>query len=331
MTNKKAVGIIGMGYYVPEKILTNQDLEKIVDTSNEWIVERTGVKERRIASENEATSDLAIKASLEALKNANVLADELDLVIVATATQDMAFPSVACLVQNAIGAKRAAAFDLTAGCSGFVYAFVTASQFIQNGLYKKILIIGSETLSKITNWEDRNTCVLFGDGAGAAVVSEVDEGFGLLGCELGANGGGGDLLKLPAGGSRKPASQETINNKEHYIHMDGNEVFKFAIKIMGEAALKSIERAGLKPEDIDLLVPHQANNRIILSAAKKLKMPMEKVLVNVERYGNTSAASIPIVMNEALKDGRIKKGTVLTLVGFGAGLTWAACTMRWAV
>lgn len=325
-----SVGIIGTGYYVPEKILTNFDLENMVETNNEWIVERTGISERRIADENVPTSEIAIHAAENALKNAGVSPEEIDLIIFATLTPDTVIPSAACIIQNKLKAVNAAAFDLSAACSGFVYGISVGSQFIKSGMYKKVLVVAAETLSKLINWEDRNTCILFGDGAGAAVLSQVEDGYGILGIELGADGSGGDFLNVPASGSLHPATTKTIEDKLHYIHMNGSEVFKFAIKIMGEAALKSLDAAGLKPEDIDCLIPHQANIRIIKSAAKRLSLPMEKVVVNVDKYGNTSAASIPIALSEAVESSRIKKGDVIVLVGFGAGLTWASCVMKWA-
>jgi len=325
-----SVGIIGTGYYVPEKILTNFDLENMVETNNEWIVERTGISERRIADENVPTSEIAIHAAENALKNAGVSPEEIDLIIFATLTPDTVIPSAACIIQNKLKAVNAAAFDLSAACSGFVYGISVGSQFIKSGMYKKVLVVAAETLSKLVNWEDRNTCILFGDGAGAAVLSQVEEGYGILGIELGADGSGGDFLNVPASGSLHPATTKTIEDKLHYIHMNGSEVFKFAIKIMGEAALKSLDVAGLKPEDIDCLIPHQANIRIIKSAAKRLSLPMDKVVVNVDKYGNTSAASIPIALSEAVESSRIKKGDVVVLVGFGAGLTWASCVMKWA-
>lgn len=325
----RAVGILGIGHYVPEKIVTNFDLEKIVDTSDEWITERTGIKQRHIAAPEQATSDMSVIAAQRALADAGVAPEELDLVILATASPDHAFPSTACLVQDRIGAKNAAAFDLSAGCSGFVYSLGVASQMVKSGLYNKILIIGAETLSSIINWQDRNTCVLFGDGAGAAVVGEVEEGYGVLGIDLGADGSGGKYLFQPAGGSRKPASEETVANHEHTIHMNGPEVFKFAIQIMGKTAKTALANAGMKPEELDLLVPHQANLRIITSAAKRLKMPMEKVWVNVDKYANTSAASIPIALCEAQSAGALKKGDNVLLAGFGAGLTWAAIVLKW--
>ncbi len=326
----RSVGILGIGHYVPEKILTNFDLEKMVDTSDEWITERTGIKQRHIAAAEEATSDLALNAGRKALADAGVKAEELDLIIVATASPDHAFPSTACLVQDRIGAVNAAAFDLSAGCSGFVYSLGVASQMIKTGLYKKALIIGAETLSRIMNWKDRNTCVLFGDGAGAAVIGEVEDGYGVLGIDLGADGSGGKYLYQPAGGSRKPASQETIDGYEHTIHMNGPEVFKFAIQIMGKTAKTALKNAGMKPEELDMLFPHQANLRIISSAAKRLKMPMEKVWVNVDKYANTSAASIPIALCEAQEAGVLKKGDNILLVGFGAGLTWSAIVLKWS-
>ncbi len=329
MKNEHGVGILGLGIFVPEKILTNQDLEKMVDTSDEWIVERTGIRERHIADENTATSDLATHAAEKALAEAGMSPDELDLIIVCTATPDMFFPSVACLVQANLHATKAAAFDLAAGCTGFMYGIATGTQFIRSGFYKKVLVIGAETLTKIMDYTDRNTCVLFGDGAGAVVLGECQSGYGILGLDLGADGTGGDLLKLPAGGSRIPASAESVANRLHFVHMNGNEVFKFAVKVMGETAVKALDNAGLAAGDIDLLIPHQANIRIIQSAAKRLKMPMDKVMVNVDKYGNTSSASIPIALREAIDAGRIKDGDIIVAVGFGAGLTWASCVIKW--
>lgn len=326
----RAVGILGMGHYVPEKILTNFDLEKMVETSDQWITERTGIKQRHIAAPEEATSDLCYNVAMIALKDAGVAPEELDLVIVATASPDHVFPSTACLVQDRIGAKNAAAFDLAAGCSGFVYSLGVASQMIATGLYKHALIIGAETLSRIMNWTDRNTCVLFGDGAGAAVLGPVEEGYGVLGIDMGADGSGGKYLIQPAGGSRNPASPETVEANDHTIHMNGPEVFKFAIQIMGKTAKRALAKANMKAEDLDMLFPHQANLRIISSAAKRLKMPMEKVWVNVDKYANTSAASIPIALCEAQAAGALKKGDNILLDGFGAGLTWASIVLKWS-
>lgn len=325
----KGVGIIGVGSYAPEKVITNKDLEKIVETSDEWIVSRTGIKQRHVVEPGIATSDLAAQAAERALADAGVTADEIDLIIVATATPDMLFPSTACLVQDKIKASNAAAFDLSAGCSGFAYGLVTGSQFIRTGLYKKVLVIGAEALSTILDWSDRNTCVLFGDGAGAAVLGEVPAGYGILGADLGADGSGGELLKIPAGGSRIPATRESVDQRLHHLQMSGNDVFKFAVKVMGEAAIKALDNSGLSHSDVDCLIPHQANIRIIQSAAKRLKLPMEKVIVNVDKYGNTSAASIPLAMDEAIKEGRLKNDDIIVLVGFGAGLTWASCVIKW--
>lgn len=324
-----SVGILGIGSCVPDKVLTNKDMEKIVDTSDEWIVERTGIRQRHIADADTATSDLATKAAQRALDHAGITASDIDLIIVATATPDMFFPSVACLVQNQIKADKAGAFDLAAGCTGFVYGVITGVQFIKTGLYKKILVIGAETLSKIMNWSDRNTCVLFGDGAGAVVLGETKQGYGIIGSHLGSDGAGGKFLSLPAGGSRIPATVESVAANLHFIHMDGSEVFKFATKVMGEAAKEALDHAGLSTDDIDCLIPHQANIRIIQSAAKRLKVPMDKVVVNVDKYGNTSSASIPIALEEAIKSGQIKNGDNVVLAGFGAGLTWAGCVVKW--
>ncbi len=322
------VGIVGTGSYVPEKVVTNKDLEKVMDTSDEWITTRTGIKERRIVKENEITSDMSYKAALRALEDAHVEPEDLDLIIVASVTPDMAFPATACIVQHRLGAKKAGAFDLEAGCSGFVYALSVGWQFVATGLYDKVLVIGAETLSKIVNWDDRNTAVLFGDGAGAAVLSPVDEP-GILSCELGSRGEGGELLKMEAGGSRLPASLDTVKEKKHTIYMAGNEVYKFAVRIMGEASLRVIEKAGLKKEDVDYLIPHQANIRIIDSARKRLGLSEDKVFVNLHKYGNTSSASVAIALDEAVKEGKISKGSNVVLVAFGAGLTWAAMALRW--
>lgn len=329
MMNLKSVGILSTGKYVPEKILTNADLEKMVDTNDEWIVTRTGMKERHIAREDEASSDLAYEAAIIALKKANLAPEDLDLILVATITPDSAFPSTACILQNRLGAKKAAAFDLSAACSGFIYGLASASNFIATGMYKNALVIGAECLSKITDYTDRNTCILFGDGAGAVVLGEVPAGRGFLSFELGADGSGGELLKLAGGGSRLPSSQSTVDNKQHYIYMAGSEVFKFAVRIMGNAAEEALRKAGLEKSDIDLLVPHQANIRIIQSAVHRLDLPEEKCMINLHKYGNVSAASIPLALAEADEEGRIKPGDCVVLVGFGGGLTWGATAIRW--
>jgi 3-oxoacyl-[acyl-carrier-protein] synthase III len=328
LLNKHA-GIIATGSYVPDKILDNAYFERTVDTNNEWIISRTGIEERRVADENTATSDLATKAALKAMEKSGTKPEEIDLIIVATVTPDFSFPSTACIVQKNLGAVNAAAFDLEAACSGFMYGMTIADSFVRSGVYKKILVIGAETLSKIVDYTDRNTCLLFGDGAGAVIIAEVEEGYGILGSHLGANGSAGHLLTLPAGGSRMPATEQTIKDRMHYVQMDGSEVFKFAIKIMGEAAEKALENCGLKKEDIDFLIPHQANTRIIESAVRRLKISPEKVFVNVNKYGNMSAASIAVALDEANEQNCLKDGDIVVLVGFGGGLTWGASVMRW--
>jgi 3-oxoacyl-[acyl-carrier-protein] synthase-3 len=325
----KSVGIVGTGRCLPEKILTNHELEKIVDTSDEWIRTRTGISERRISEADTATSDLATAAALKAMENAGVSAEEVDMIIVATVTPDMAFPSTACIVQSNLKAVNASAFDIEAACTGFIYGLSVGEKFISTGDAKTVLVIGAETLSKVCNWKDRNTCVLFGDGAGAAVLREVGKGEGILACALGAEGWKGETLTLPAGGSRMPASVETVKAGKHFIHMDGSEVYKFAVSIMPKATLRVIEKAGLNLEDIDYVVPHQANSRIVEAAARRLKMDGEKIFVNLNKYGNMSSASVPVALDEALEQGRIKKGDNVVLVGFGAGLTWGSCAMKW--
>lgn len=324
------VGILGTGAYLPEKVLTNHDIAKIIDTTDEWITSRTGIKERRITDEHTATSDLALEAAKRALEDAGVKAEDLDLIIVGTVTPDMLFPATACLLQAKLGAHKAAAFDLSVACSGFVYSLITASQFVASVTYQRVLVIGADTLSKILNWQDRSTCILFGDGAGAVVLGPAEEGTGLLSFELGSQGDLDEKLLVRAGGSRLPLTVENIDKRMHFLEMAGPEVYKFAVKIMGEAAARVIDKAGLSLEDIDYFVPHQANNRIIEAAAKRLKLSKEKVFKNVDKYGNTSAASVPVALDEAVKGGKIKKGDNIVLVGFGAGLAWAAATIRWS-
>ncbi|MGM0413823.1 MAG: beta-ketoacyl-ACP synthase III [Bacillota bacterium] len=325
--SKKAV-ITGVGKYLPEKVLTNYDLEEIVDTSDEWIKQRTGIEKRHIAADDQPTSDLALRAAKEALANAGLSGEDLDLIIVATVTPDMAFPATACIIQDKLGAKNAAAFDLEAGCSGFVYGLSVGSKFIEAGQYENVLIIGAETLSKIINWKDRGTCILFGDGAGAAVLQAGEEG-GILATHLGSDGSGSNTLYQEAGGSLKPASEETVAKNMHTISMEGNKVFRFAVKKMGSASLKVLNEAGLEPEDVDFFVPHQANTRIISAAAKRLKLDEDNVIVNLPEYGNTSSASVPIALAEAVENNRIKDGDILVLVAFGAGLTWASAVLEW--
>lgn len=324
------VGISGVGSYVPENKVTNHDLSKIVDTSDEWIVGRTGIEERRIASDDMATSDLGTLAAKKALEDARVKPEDIDLIIVATVTADHAFPSTACIIQKNIGAMKAAAFDINVGCSGFVYGLSIGENFIKSGTYEKVLVIGAETLSRVVDWEDRNTCVLFGDGAGACVLERCEEGSGILSSELGSDGTNGQVLSQPAGGSRLPASIETLEDRLHYIKMDGKEVFKFAVRVMEKASINALEKADLNLDDLDFLVPHQANMRIIDAAAKKLKLEKNRICVNLNKYGNMSSASIPIALDEAVKDNRIKNGDNILLVAFGAGLTWASMTIKWS-
>lgn len=306
------VGIIGIGRYVPENVVTNQDLEKTLDTSDEWIRTRTGIRERRIAPDDMNTSHMALLAAKRAIKDANIQPEEIDLILTATVTPDQSFPTISCMIQEQIGAKKAAAMDISAACSGFMYGMVTAKQFIENGVYKYILVIGAEKLSKITDWNDRSTAVLFGDGAGAVVIGQVSPGRGILSFELGADGSGGKHLY-----------------QEKYISMNGREVFKFAVRQMGESAVRVIEKAGLTKEDIDFLIPHQANIRIMEAARQRLDLPVEKMSNTVGKYGNTSAASIPISIVEDLEAGRIKEDDLVVMVGFGGGLTWGAILMRW--
>ncbi|CAG7623220.1 beta-ketoacyl-ACP synthase III [Paenibacillus allorhizosphaerae] len=325
----QAVGVLGTGKYVPERVLTNHDLENMVDTNDEWIVTRTGIRERRIASPEQASSDLAYEASKIALNKAGIAPEEIDLIIVATITPDMSFPSTACILQDKLGAKKAAAFDLSAACSGFIYSLANATNFIATGTYKYALVVGAECLSKITDYTDRNTCILFGDGAGAVVLGPVAEGRGFKSFELGADGTGGDLLKIAGGGSRCPASPQSLEGKQHFIYMAGAEVFKFAVRIMGSAAEDALRKAGIAKSEVDLLVPHQANIRIIQSALQRLDLSEDKCMINLDKYGNVSAASIPIALAEADEEGRVKEGDCIVLVGFGGGLTWGASVLIW--
>jgi 3-oxoacyl-[acyl-carrier-protein] synthase-3 len=323
------VGIIGIGSYVPPGTLTNADLEKIVDTNDEWIKERTGISKRHRADDKTATSDLAKHAASRALADAGLTAEDIDMLIVATATPDKFFPSTACIVQKEIGAVKACAFDVSAACSGFLYGLSVAENFVKAGRYKRILVIGAETLTKIVDWTDRGTCVLFGDGAGAAVVGEVGEGRGFIAAMLASDGTMGDLLELPAGGSRMPASEATIKGGLHFVKMEGNKLFKAAVKAMSSAAAAVLAETGYTEDDLDLFVPHQANLRIIDSTAARLKIPREKILINIGEYGNTSAASIPIALDEAKHNGKLKEGMLVEMVSFGGGLTWASTLMRW--
>lgn len=323
-------GITGIGASLPEKVLTNYDLEKMVDTSDEWITTRTGIRERRIAAENIAASDLSSGAAKQAMEMAKLKPEEIDLIIVCTVTPDMMYPSTAAIVQNNIGASNASAFDLSAGCTGFIYGVTTAKQFVKSGFYKHIIVIGCDVLSRVTDFTDRNTCILFGDGAGAVVVSRTEEE-GIIDEYIKAEGSGGKFLSLPGGGSRFPASLETIEKKMHYTYMEGTEVFKFAVKAMPEAVNNLMNRVSSSIDEIDYLIPHQANIRIIESAAKRLGMPMHKIGMTIDKYGNMSSASIPVTLYDDFMEKKIKKGDKIVLVGFGAGLTYGAVLINWLI
>jgi len=329
MTNKERTQILGTGYAVPDRVLTNRELESMVDTSDEWIITRTGIRERRICSPDWATSDLALLAAEKAIKNAEIEAGDLDLILVATVTPDMVFPSTACLLQGRLGADKAAAFDISAGCTGFIYALAVADRFLMAGDYRYILVVGAETLSRITDYTDRNTCVLFGDGAGAVVVGRGSGANGILSTYLAADGSGESLLYLPAGGSRMPATHQTVDEHLHYIRMQGNEVFRFAVNAIPECVRQVLEPAGVSIDEIDHFVFHQANIRILQTAVKRMKIPWEKTIVNIERYGNMSAASIPLAIAEAVEEGIIHPGQLLVMVGFGAGMTMGSALVRW--
>jgi 3-oxoacyl-[acyl-carrier-protein] synthase-3 len=325
----KYAAITGWGCAVPSRVLTNFDLEKIVETSDEWITTRTGISERRIVSDEESTSTLAVAAARAALERAELPPWQVDLVICCTATPDFLFPATACLVQHEIGAENAGAFDLEAACAGFIYGLSVGSQFIRSGAYKNVLVVASEALSRFIDWKDRTTCVLFGDGAGAVLLQPSDKPSGLLSFVLGSYGVGADLIKLPAGGARIPATDKSVAMREHYIKMNGQEVYRFAVRILGDSAVEALEKAGLGYSDISLFIPHQANTRIIDSVAKRLELDTEKVYMNIARYGNTSAASIPLALCEAIDGGRVKPGDNLLFVAFGAGLTSAAGVVKW--
>lgn len=308
------VGVLGVGHYAPENVMTNEDMEKIVDTNDEWIRTRTGIEERRIAGDDMDTSDMAYEAAKCAMDDASIKAEDIDFILVATVTPDTPFPSVACIIQEKLGATNAAAMDVSAACSGFMYGLITAKQFIETKAYKNILVVGTEKLSKIIDWTDRSTCVLLGDGAGAAVVGEVSAGKGILSFELGANGAGGEYL---------------FQNKEDYLEMNGREVYKFAVKQMPESSENVIDKLGLDKEDVDYLVPHQANIRIMNAARERLGISEDKMATSIKKYGNNSSASIPIALSESVKNGKIKDNDLIVLVGFGGGLTWGAVAMRW--
>ncbi len=325
----RPVRIAGTGSHVPDNVLTNADLEKVVETSDEWIVTRTGIKERRIAPPEMVATDLALPASVKALEEAGLTAQQLDGIIVATVTPDQIFPSAGCILQSRLGAPQAWAFDLSAACSGFLYSLRMAQGMIASGQAENILVVGAELLSRLTNWDDRTTCILLADGAGAAVLRPGEEDHRILGFSLGADGSYGNLIEMPAGGSRRPATEETVRQKLHTIHMRGNEVFKMGVRGMADVALEVVERAGYTSADVDLLVPHQANLRIIEATAKRLDIPMEKVFTNIQKYGNTSAASVPLALDEARRAGRLGPGSLVLMVVFGGGLTWGAALARW--
>jgi len=323
------VHVTGWGSYAPSLVLTNADLERMVETNDEWVVSRTGIRERRIAGPNETTASMASVAGLRAIATAGLEPDDIDLIIVGTLTPDYPMPSTAALVKQAIGNKRAAAMDVAAACSGFVYGYATAHAYVASGMAKNVLVIGAETLSRYTDFTDRGTCILFGDGAGAAVLSASDEPGGTMGIEMTTEPSGAYYIWLPAGGSARPTTNATLASGEHYMKMKGAETFKMAVRTLGSTSLASVRRAGLELSDLDLVVPHQANVRIIEALAKSLHFPMEKVFVNVSRYGNTSAASVPLALSEAVASGRVKQGDRLLLVAFGAGLTSGAITLQW--
>ncbi len=329
LKSKRTVSIIGTGSYLPERVLSNADLEKMVETNDEWIVSRTGIKERRIAADDESTSDLAAKAALAAMENAGITADEIDLILVATVTPDMFFPSTACFVQNKIGAKNAACFDVSAACSGFLYAVEIAQQFITSHTYDTILVIGAEKLSSIVDWTDRNTCVLFGDGAGAAILRHRGGGHGVISTFMGSDGALSDILYIPGGGSKFPINKDNADQRLNCIKMNGKETYKHAVTSMMEATQRVLADANLKPEDLACIIPHQANLRIIEAIAHRLKIPMDRFMINLDRYGNTSAAAVAIALDEANRTGRMQVGDYVLLVVFGGGLTWASSVIQW--
>jgi len=325
----RTCSITGVGSYVPAKILTNADLEKIVDTSDEWITTRTGIKERRVAAKDEFTSDMAVKAAQRAMKMAGATAEQIELIVVATITPDMPFPATACLVQQKIGARRAAAFDLEAACSGFIYGLEIGQQFIMSRTYDTVLVIGAEKLSSIVDYADRNTCVLFGDGAGAAILQNRPNTHGLLTAVMGADGSKGNLIHMPGGGSRRPATVDTVAAKLHYLQMDGRETFKNAVQAMCTAAKEALRRCELDIAKIKCVIPHQANQRIIDAVGKRLGVAPEQMFINLDRYGNTSAAAVAIALDEAVASGKIQRGDLVLLIVFGAGLTWGAAVIEW--
>ncbi|MCR4408886.1 MAG: beta-ketoacyl-ACP synthase III [Candidatus Saccharicenans sp.] len=325
----RRIKIRSLGIYLPEKVLTNLDLEKMVETSDEWITTRTGIKERRIAAEDQVTSDLGVAAARQALDRAGLKPEDIDLILVATNSPDTLFPSTACWIQKKLGTREMPAFDLQAGCTGVLYGLIVAEGLILSGVCRRVLLIGVDILSKITNWEDRTTCVLFGDGAGAFILEESEDDSGLLSHFWGADGSLGELLILPGGGTLHPASEQTVKEKMHYIHMKGNDVFKHAVKRMGESIMEALKSAGLDKHQVDFLIPHQANLRIIDAIGERLDLDPEKVVVNVDRYGNMSVATIPVALYELQEEGKLQPGKIVAMVAFGAGFTWASAVYRW--
>lgn len=329
MTGPRRVGIAGLGYYVPERVLTNRELESRLDTTDEWIISRTGIRERRIAAPEQSASDLGVIAAERALADAGLPASDVDMVVVATASPDMVFPATACLIQSRIGATQAGAFDLSAVCSGFLFAYVTGAALVRSGQADRVLVVATEKFSSLLDWQDRGTCVLMGDGAGAVLLTADAQRGEWLSSTLGTDSQGIESLWVPAGGSKQPASHATVDQRLHYMKMNGPEIYKFGVRIIGESVAQALKQAGLRESDLDLLVPHQANIRILQSAAKRFNLPMEKVVVDIDRYSNTSAASVPIALCEARERGLLKPGMNVALVAFGAGLTWGSAIIRW--
>lgn len=325
----KSIGIVGMGIHLPNKVVTNFDMEKMVDTSDEWIKTRTGISQRYLAEDDVSASDLGTEAAKKALEDAKLSPEDIDLIIVATATPDMFFPSTACIIQGNLGAKNAAAFDISAACTGFIYGITVAQQFISTGYYKTVMVVGTETLSRIVDWSDRSTCVLFGDGAGAVILKQVEDGYGILSAKLGADGSLGKNLTAPACFLDEEEIAKRREDKLNTIWMNGQEVFKFAVRILESSTIEVLKDCGLSINDVDIIIPHQANIRIIDSAAGRLDIPKDKIFLNIHKYGNISAASIPIALYEAYIEGKLKKGSIIVLVGFGGGLTWGSVVLRW--
>jgi len=329
---KIRANISGVGMYVPERVLTNRDMERMVDTSDDWIRERTGIRERRIVSDGQATSDLSVRAIEEVLGSSHSKPEEIDLIIVATVTPDMMFPSTACVIQKEIGATNAWGFDLSGACSGFLFALATGAQFIQTGTYRKVVVVGTDVMSSIIDFQDRSTCVLFGDGAGAVMLEPSEDGnLGILDFLLHSDGSGGRFLRMPGGGSRNPTNSQTIEKRLHYVQQDGRSVYKFAVRLIPDVSQELLKRNGFTSEDLALFIPHQANLRIINSSAERLKLRPDQVLINIDRYANTTAGTIPLGLAEASRDGRLKRGDLLLLTSFGAGFTWGSILLRWGM